>query len=230
MTITDFNVAIVEGDSHLSKWVLEHRRLDVQSVYCYLFQKYIPVGGVVVDVGACLGDHTVSYSEMVGENGRIHAYEPNIVAFECLAHNMLAYLNVVIHPFALGSKCGRGVIVNTTSQNLGAAQISTRRDGCVHIATLDEQSATWELPRLDFLKIDAEGFEPDIIRGGIETIQRFRPVILVEVNRPILKKRGKKPSDILGPLIDLSYSVQPSEPHISMDSDTLDVLCLPKNL
>ncbi len=232
MKITDFGVAVVEGDQWLSKWVLEHRRLDVQSVYCYLFQKYIPVGGVVVDVGACLGDHTVSYSEMVGPDGCVHAFEPNPAACECLTHNMQSRLNVIVHIYALGAKTGWGEILKhnekSEAYNLGATQIAMRNSGDVLISTLDRESDKWS--RLDFIKIDAEGFEPDIIRGGIETIKRFHPVILVEVNRPILKKRGKKPSDILGPLIDLGYSVQPSEPHISMDSDTLDVLCLPKNI
>ncbi len=228
MTITDFGIAVVENDSHLSKWVVEQRRLDVQDEYCRMFQKYIPIGGWVADVGACLGDHTLSYSRMVGEAGKVHAFDPNPDSFECLAHNMRELPNVVLHRMALGACPGFGRSSPSEVQpyNLGASRFVLDSDADELSQPLDYVAAFW--PRLDFLKIDAEGSEPEIIQGAIKTIERLRPVILIEVNRPILAANGRTASDVLHPLLLLGYTVQPSEPHLSMDLPELDVLALPR--
>lgn len=223
MKITDFGVAVVAQDSHLSKWVQEQRTLAVAEGFCRLFTQYIPKGGVVVDVGASLGDHTITYSDMVGPLGSVFAFEPNPVAFECLAYNMRSRQNVSLWPVGLGSVAERCEVV--PDENLGAAQLRQNPSGDVVVTTLD--AALGWLPRLDWLKIDAEGFEPDIIAGAVATLRRCRPALLVEINRPILAARGKSPDDILRPLVDLGYRVQPCEPGLTMDMEMVDVLCLP---
>lgn len=227
MKITDFGVAVVEEDTHLSKWIVEQRRLDIQADFCRLFAKYIPAGGVVADVGACLGDHTLSYSEMVGSKGRVHAFEPNPVAFECLAFNMLKRHNVVCYRLALGREECAGSILNPQELNLGATIIipTPNLPTLLKIVPLDLVAKEWG--RLDFLKIDAEGAEPDIIQGALATIARLKPVILVEINLSILHSLGKTRLNISDPLQKLGYTLQPAEPHHSFAMETLDVLCLP---
>lgn len=225
MKITDFGVAIVDSDSHLSKWVLEQRRLDVSDEYCLLFQKYIPIGGTVIDVGACLGDHTLSYARMVEENGTVIAFEPNAEAFECLKHNMRGLKQVMSLEIALGSEskivsCSKSI---KEPDNLGACSVVENIDGNTAMSKLDYLP----LFRLNFLKIDAEGWEPDIIEGAKATLLRFKPVILVEINRPILAARGKSPEDIFKPLREMGYHITPSEPHHSFDMDQIDALCIP---
>jgi len=223
MTITDFDVAIVENDSHLSQWIVSQKTLAVADGFCRLFQRYIPEGGVVVDVGASLGDHTTTYADMVGNAGVVHAFEPNPVAFECLRYNMRKRHNVCIYSCALGASEGRGDIV--PNDNLGAAQVIFDSAGPVKIFALDTIARHW--PRLDFVKIDAEGFEPDIIHGATATLRRLRPVLLVEINRPVLAARGKSPDDILKPLADLGYRVEPCDPKLTMDLEMVDVICVP---
>lgn len=227
MKITDFGVAVVEHDTHLSKWVVEHGRLDIQDTFCRLFIEYIPTHGVVVDVGACIGDHTLSYSKMVGASGVVHAFEPNPVAFECLARNMIPYRNVVCYRLALGSKEGRAVIANPSELNIGAniIAVTEQSDAPIKVVTLDHVAKDWKL--LDFIKIDAEGMEPDILEGAMETIKRLQPVILVEINKSILKARFRSTRDITEPLERCGYHLQPAEPHHSFNMETVDVLCLP---
>lgn len=225
MKITDFGVAVCESDSHLSKWVVEQRRLDVQAEYCRLFKGHIPVGGVVVDIGACIGDHTLSYAQMVGPAGRVHAFEPNPEAFQCLAYNMARYSNVTCYPVGLGDVSCKAKAVKSpdSPENLGATMVEKAENGNIQIVTLDSMAVFLE--RMDFVKIDAEGFEPEILAGAIHTLRRFRPVILVEINRKVLNARGKQASDIFGPLLKLGYSVRPSEPHHSFTFEQVDALC-----
>lgn len=228
MVITDFNVAIVEGDSHLSKWVLEQKRLDIADDYCQLFKRYIPEDGVVIDIGACIGDHTVSYAKMVGYGGHVEAFEPNAEAFECLLHNTEDLPQVLCWYYALGKEASGGEMERSTVEpdNLGAMQVKPNAgNGSFRIVALDELGL--DLQRIDFIKIDAEGMEPDILAGARKTILKFKPVMLIEVNKPVLKRRGKTADDILNPLREMGYRVMPSESHHSMDMETLDVLAVP---
>jgi FkbM family methyltransferase len=206
---------------------MEHGRLDVADQYCRLFTRHIPFGGVVVDIGACLGDHTLSYLNMVGPAGIVHAFEPNVIAFECLGYNMRNHQNVILHSIALGSKSGRAFVSNYGEPNLGATRLAftDMPQAPITVAALDDIAKNW--PRLAFMKIDAEGSEPDIIAGGLKTIRRLKPVILIEINRPILEARGKTTNDITGPLISLGYSIAPAEPHHSFKLDQVDALCIP---
>lgn len=226
MKILPCGVAVAESDSHLSAWVEQQGTLAVAEGYCRLFAQYIPVGGVVLDIGACIGDHTITYSEMVGPLGRVYAFEPNPVAFECLSHNMLKCVNVLPLRIALGDRAGFGHTIQDA--NLGASQFSASgpaaTTGSTAMVTIDTFMG---LKRLDFIKIDAEGWEPEILRGGEQTIRRLRPAMLIEVNRPVLAKQGKTDRDIFDQLTALGYGWQPAEPHLSMELEMIDILALP---
>jgi len=223
MRITAEGIAVVEGDTHLSKWIEEQKTLEVAAGFCRLFSRYIPEGGVVYDIGACLGDHTATYSKMVGDNGFVYAFEPNKPALACLSHNMRLYPNVAVLPFALGENQSTGKFRPSLTQheNLGASQLVEGNE--IEVRSLDSLS----LAPSNFIKIDAEGWEPRVIKGGIKTIAKSMPVILVEVNRPILKVFGFTDRDIFGPLSSLGYRFEPCEPHLSIQDDQTDVLCLP---
>lgn len=220
MTITEFGVAVVDGDTHLSKWIVQHGRLDIARNELLQFQRYIPMGGLVIDAGACLGDHTATYSEFVGPAGLVIAYEPNPAAFECLAFNMAKYPNVRAINAALGRETGRmGLVQN---DNIGACRLAGA--GALPVERLDD--ARFDRP-LSFMKIDVEGFEPNVIAGGMETLRRDRPVLLVEINHGCLSLNGCTADDVIRPLQELGYRVQPAESHWTMDLAQLDVLCLP---
>lgn len=222
MIITDFGVAIIEDDSHLSKWIVEHGRLDIARGYLDLFRNHIPDGGVVLDVGACLGDHTATYSEFVGPMGAVYAFEPNPQALPCLRVNMAKYANVTVFPYALGSSFMDVAVKPDKFNNLGANQIVP--GGELAMMPLD----AFTFPRLDFIKIDAEGYEPDILVGGEATMKKHRPVMLIEVNRPILEARGFSPDKVYAILDSMNYSYRPAEPHLSFGLPMVDVICQPK--
>jgi FkbM family methyltransferase len=222
MIITKQGIAVIENDSHLSRWIEEHETLEVAEGFISLFREFIPRRGLVCDIGACLGDHTATYSRFVGRIGSVHAFEPNPVALECLLHNMHRYGNVTVHPVALGAKEGKAGIQGNL--NLGMAKITEGND--ISVDTLDNQSKGWA--RLDFIKMDAEGYEPEILDGAKETLSRFSPVMLIEVNRPVLAQRGMTPADIYDRLSAMGYSYRPCEGHLGLDMDQIDVLCFKK--
>lgn len=220
MKITKEGIAVIEGDNYLSNDIIQAGRLDVARDFLLQFKEYIPVGGVVADVGACLGDFTATFSEFVGPSGRVYAFEPNLPVVDCLYHNMRPYLywNVVIYSSALGARNGMADII-TDHNNIGASRL-VDGNGPLHVWALDNTAGSWQ--RLDFMKLDTEGWEPHVLAGGKETIMRLRPVMLIEINPWMLGKQNFTPEDIYSRLDALEYSFP------RFDGPHGDILCIPK--
>jgi FkbM family methyltransferase len=227
MKITDFGVAVIEGDTHVSKWVEEARTLEIAAKWpIALYKHLIPVGGVVLDVGACIGDHTATYSKLVGPEGRVHAFEINPNAYECLKHNMRTEPNVWTHMVGLGNK--REKVKFLISPNAGASAIDSENGNveCL-VFPLDE-----EFPidaRVDFIKIDAEGYEYFILDGARKTIAKHKPSMFVEINRGALAKFGFTPNDVLALIDQMGYHFSPV-PYgtVIQTSPQFDVICTVK--
>lgn len=220
--ITDFGVAVVVDDWALSKYIINDRRLDVSDDEISSLKPHIPEGSIVLDIGACLGSHSASYSKFVGPTGFVHSFEPHDIAYKCLEHNMKAYNNVATYNLALGSKEGTGSTVRLP--NLGASRNILDVDGTVSIWTLDKVCRYFD--KVDFIKLDVEGSEPEVLDGAKETINRFRPIMLIEVNKAQLEVRGMQRSEIYNRLNDLKYTYVVTN-GLAFEDDQIDILCFP---
>ncbi len=194
MKLTKEGIAVIEGDNYLSADIIAQGRLDVAREWLEQYHKYIPEGGVVVDVGACLGDMTATFSEMVGLAGRVYAFEPNPPVLDCLLFNMSKYKNVSIYGNALGSSQTKASFI-IDHHNIGASRLVVDGDGPIYLTTMDSIFDE-HLDQLDFMKIDAEGCEPYILDGAQETLKRFRPVMLIEVDQRALGFQRFTPTDV----------------------------------
>ena len=150
----------------------------------YLFRQLIKPGMVVVDAGANIGSLTLPLAYMVGDTGRVYAFEPHPVTFSLLHANMVAnqLKNALGFNVALGSAPGKAFMpvlgLDSDNTNYGGMEIGS---GEVEVAvtTLD----SFLLPRVDFIKVDVEGCELDVLVGAGETIDRARPILYVENDR-----------------------------------------------
>jgi FkbM family methyltransferase len=128
---------------------------------------------VAIDVGA----HVGLWAMQLAKRFRVvRAFEPVASYRECLAINAP---EAVVYPFALGARSGR-VAMHVPKLNGGLDTGGTHVGGdgeCnVDLKTLD----SFDFQNVDFLKIDVEGFEDQVIAGARETILRARPVVIVE--------------------------------------------------
>ncbi len=186
--LTDFGVWVIPGDTHLCKWIREHRRLDFD--HALIEREILPEiapGDKVIDIGAFVGDHTIAYARAVGPSGRVLAYEPNPEAFTCLYKNMQPLQNTVVLGAAIGGKSGRAELLG--SPNVGASHLVENVDGSVFVSTLDDEVGPVSR-RISLIKIDAEGFELAILGGAEQVIQRDHPTLVLEVNEGALKRQG----------------------------------------
>ncbi len=218
---TKEGIHVLANDTHLSRWIEDHGRLDIAKHEISFFSKYIPKGGVVVDAGACLGDHTATYAELVGPTGFVFAFEPHPDTCEALRLNFQAAHNVVVSNVALGSAHTDASM--NLSPNIGASYIAP--EGClVPMRKLDEYS----FPRLDFVHLDCEGMEVDVIWGAIKTIAKFKPVMVLEVNHDCLARYGQSEKELAEILGILGYRWEELHAHHGPHLDQRDIICFPK--
>jgi FkbM family methyltransferase len=177
--------------------------------------EHITRGATVIDVGAFIGDHTIAYANKVGPNGKVYAFEPNRISFECLAHNMKGFKNVKCSDVALGSVSG-DLVGFVNSDNVGASHLVSGGD--IETATIDDIAIEG---RLSFIKIDAEGFEVDILKGAKNTIKKFKPILYVEVNSGALTRHGTSEKELLDLLVSYGYDVK----GIKLGDPQYDVYC-----
>lgn len=217
--LNDIDVAVIDGDTHISTWVQQHGKLNIAESMLSPLLQYITEGGVVVDCGAMIGDHTITYARAVGESGCVYAFEPNEQAFECLEYNTKYMKNVLCFCCAIG-KAGKAILHKDV--NAGASHLQYSESG-IDVVTLDSLNFS----KLDFIKIDVEGFECDVVEGAAETLRRCRPVILCEFNHGALIRNGKSSEELKSLFARQGYSTVMIDPRLRWSDPQFDALCLP---
>lgn len=219
MTITEKGFAIIDGDSHISKWVVESGRLDHDRTVEEHILPHIEPHSVVVDAGANVGDHSIRYAEKAS---KVMAFEPNPQLFECLQYNLQNYVNVECYRLALS--CGVQECELVTCANVGAGYLQPKRGGTVVCVPLD----AFNLKRLDFFKLDIEGYELYALEGAKTTISIHRPKILLEMNRGTLVRNGVQYQDIFEFLRSMEYDWRPLADDNRLEDDQYDLLATPR--
>jgi FkbM family methyltransferase len=146
-----------------------------------LIERLTHPGWTVLDVGANIGAHTLRFSRLVGATGRVCAFEPMDYAFGKLVRNVSLNdaRNIDMFKLALSDE-------NATARRVGYrsswATSGERRaeSSVVDFMKLDDWCAAHRLSRLDLVKLDVDGHELQVLRGGRGTIERYRPILFIE--------------------------------------------------
>jgi len=154
--------------------------------------KYIKKDAVIIDVGANIGNHAIYFDKFV-EPKVVYVFEPLSRAITMLLQNIaLTYshkINVDYIGMALGSKECYTVPHTTVEHNLGATtlreilpeeNIDIENFGVKTIAG----DSIFENRIVDFIKIDVEGMEFEVLKGFANTIKKNKPIIFIEVHVP----------------------------------------------
>lgn len=172
--------------------------LEYEPVIAASFRKYIGSGDTVVDIGANIGMHTVLASSLVGPSGTVIACEPDpqslVLLSKCVITNRLS--NVKVYGLAIGDHAGSVDLhvdlrtARTTSllPSAWSPDKQSRFPLRCGQSTLDR--VTEALKAVSLVKVDVEGAELAVLKGGQESIRRWRPVVLIEcleVNLPALE-------------------------------------------
>ena len=167
---------------------------------------------VVLDVGAQTGSFTLLSKFMPASQW--YAFEPIQEAADLLKGNLELneIQNVEVHPVAVSDRAGSVSLKLPIDAHWGLSTLgdtplrfgvySTR---AVESIDLDTFALNKGIKKVDFIKIDTEGWELFVLRGAKELIRRDKPTILMEFNRTNMEQCQVDPGDVLHMLYELDY-------------------------
>lgn len=129
--------------------------------------------GLALDIGANVG---LWSRDLCKSFDRVIAFEPVAEFRECLKKNVPDG-NLEIQQVALG-ETNTMIEMIITAENTGHSHVDTDSYGRGHIKMITLDSL--DLPQVDYIKIDCEGFENKILQGAKRTILKYRPIIVIE--------------------------------------------------
>lgn len=172
-----------------------------------------PFINTMIDIGANIGWYSMMVAKL-NKNAQVHAFEPIPKTYNGFARNVFinGLTNVTGNNFGLGERSERLSFFyyssgtgNASLRNL-AGNPDTVQIDC-EMRTLDEYAATkLSSCPVDFIKCDVEGAELFTLRGGLNTIKKSMPIILIELLRKWSRPFGYHPNDVVKLLRELGYS------------------------
>ncbi|MGE0046274.1 MAG: FkbM family methyltransferase [Hyphomonadaceae bacterium] len=183
-----------------------------------LFRPYVPADAMVLDIGAHGGQFARLFAS-IAPQGRVLAFEPSSYARSVLAWALKSrgVRNVTVFPVALSD--AEGVLTIATplkrksrSYGYGLAHVSrepiaaNEAGESVRATTLDIFAREQNLARLDFIKIDIEGWERRFVEGAKETLSRFKPAVFMEIAHETLARANDTPDELIGAMRALGYA------------------------
>lgn len=183
-------------------------------------EKLVRPGDVVFDIGANIGAHTLGLARSVAPSGRVYAFEPADFAFAKLQRNL------ALNPELDSRTLARQILLSSSAAEPSREQIYAswplEKDDSVHpkhrgrlvttqnatADTLDHFAQSEGLDRLDLIKIDVDGHELPVLRGGLSLLKKFRPVLLMEMSPYVHAEQNNSFAALVDLLREAGYSLQ----------------------
>jgi len=222
--------------------------MDYESLVQEVYESILESGDSAIDVGAHVGRHTIPIAKRIAPNGRVHAFEPLSMCQKFLIKLINSEFKelseiITLYPYALSDYEGESDFT-IVKNDLGYSGLkerkfdnnSSREKIKVPVKRLDDILS--DLNSLKYIKIDAEGGEFNILKGGRNCIKKFRPVVTFEFGQGsysaysvipeevfiFWRELNYKIYDILGNLLESDKSFAKS----SIDQNVWDYIAVPE--
>lgn len=144
-----------------------------------IINKYLPENAVILDIGANIGSHTV-YWALERNAKKIYSFEPLDATYEILERNVeLNKLQNCVETYNVGlysTEC-KAKVAQYNIINIGNTSFTPEKNGKFVLKTLDSFDFK---DKIDLIKIDVEGAEVEVLQGGIKTLRKYKPVLVIE--------------------------------------------------
>jgi len=175
-----------------------------------LVKKQVSLGDTVLDIGANIGYYTLIFAKLVGEHGKVFAFEPDPTNFALLKKNveMNGYSNVILVPKAVSNENKKAKLF-LCEQNQGMHRVYNsvfcNESIDIEFLKLDDY---FQDEKISFIKIDIEGAEYNAIQGMLNLLHRNREVkILTEFSPAASLENGIDSTDYVKILVDLGFNI-----------------------
>ncbi len=194
---------------------------------------------VVFDIGANIGFLTLNFASACLD-GHVFAFEPDSRSFGFLKSNvdLNGFTNISLYNIALGDRSEKMHLHKMYTNNPGANRILPVDSGNDHeqeevqVTTLDAMIEQLPIKRLDLMKVDVEGFEIFVLRGGKKIIQEWKPILFVELADVNLKQQGFSAWMLVEYIESLNYEVKDAQTMSPLDRRKenyhTDIICFYK--
>lgn len=169
----------------------------------------------IIDIGAHLGVISLTIAEVIKGKGKIYAFEPTPSTFKTLTqivalNNRVSTILCINKAVAEKEGTVSFFIDNNEGSNANSlVQKNERTRSGIKISTIniDQFVISNEIKQIDFIKIDAEGTELAVLKGGIKTLQQHQPKLILAIHPRLIKNNGDDINEIYQLLISLNYTI-----------------------
>jgi FkbM family methyltransferase len=188
---------------------------------------------VVLDIGTNIGETLLNFAKITGPGGYVYGFEPVKYNYDkCMVNvNLNDFRNLKVFRIALSDRNETLYFEKATNRNSGGIAMKKEAGAevdSVEALTLDNFVSTHSIENITFIKLDVEGFETNVLRGGSAAIQRFRPVLFVEVDAANLEKQNSSSEQLISLIESYGYSVRNSNPEDPVNNERhYDIIAVP---
>jgi FkbM family methyltransferase len=194
------------GDGDVQEVVYHLNQARWQEKDATVFRSLLAPGQTAIDVGANSGFVTVILASLVGAGGRVLSFEPSPGVYAKLRRTVDVNALTQVTTFNVGCGATSSVAqlrqVNASTGN--ASIVAAGSDPIdIPIEPLDSIAEVWEAP-VALVKIDTEGYEPEVLRGATRLLDEHRPVLYLEMGGDYLESTRES----IGILAEAGYGVE----------------------
>lgn len=169
-----------------------------EKVETRLVRRLVHRGDTVVDVGANVGWYTSLLCKLVGPRGHVHAFEPNPYLARPLDRLAERFAQLRVHNAAVSAEKGHAEFYIPDNWISGSLAADENEDATCHRVQTTPLSEALRTRHVDFVKLDAEGAETQVLAGAANIVDQARaPIWLVELSSEEAANFGCHPSEIL---------------------------------
>ena len=199
----------------------------------------IKSGDTVLDIGSNVGEVLMNISKIVGNKGMVHGFEPDFENYKRLSKNLSLneFENIKVNNIGLSYENGFGTSEINNIRNKGMNSISQvmeddKNEHSFEILTLDNYINKTNISSLDFIKIDVEGYEFNVLKGAESALKKYKPTLFIELDDNNLKKTNHTASELVSLLEDYNYSIKNVNTNTVVSSENnfenchFDIICI----
>lgn len=201
-------------------------------------RRHVKEGSEVIDIGAHIGLFSVYCSRLAGTSGKIISFEPTPGTFSIMQETLRLNKcsNVIPMQAAVGASPGKATFyVSNEHEGCNANSLVKNRNNAqgydIDMRSIDSICREEGMkPRL--IKIDAEGAELDVLKGGLETFQNVKPLVILGLHPAFIKSKGDSLSGIWDLVKSCNYKMlynekEMTESEFISQADLFDVQLIP---
>lgn len=178
---------------------------------------YLKKGDIVLDIGGNIGQTALMMAKKMGNIGHIYSFEPYPSTFQQLKKNLSLNIgisnNIQSENAALGATPDILTMYQDCVTNSGANRMVPKNFTTINgqvkvpVSTIDVFVQERRLNTVDFIKIDVEGFEMQVLKGGHHTLVNLKPRMFIELDDNNLRKQGSNAAELCGYLQSHGYTI-----------------------